>query len=92
MWRNEVAVLSFAKGETHTNNPIRIAGEFNTPLMLQICEKDETVDNSGTEAFADIAGTCVTKKYYDCGHFDLYLEPLFPTAAADAADYFMSHL
>jgi alpha-beta hydrolase superfamily lysophospholipase len=91
-WRNEVAVLSFAKGQTLVNNPIRIADGFTTPLMLQICEKDETVDNAGAEAFAEKAGTCVTKKYYDCGHFDLYLEPLFPMAAADATAYFLSHL
>lgn len=91
-WRNEVAMLSFAKGQTLVNNPIRIADGFTTPLMLQICEKDETVDNAGAEAFAEKAGTCVTKKYYDCGHFDLYLEPLFPMAAADATAYFLSHL
>ena len=92
MWINKVAVLSFAKGETHTNNPIQIAGEFSTPIMLQICKKDETVDNSGTEAFADIAGEYVTKKYYDCGHFDLYLEPLFKNASSDAAEFFIEKL
>ena len=92
MWINKVAVLSFAKGETHTNNPIQIAGEFSTPIMLQICKKDETVDNSGTEAFADIAGEYVTKKYYDCGHFDLYLEPLFKNASSDAAEFFLENL
>ena len=92
MWVNKVAVLSFAKGKTHTNNPIKIAGEFNTPIMLQICKKDETVDNSGTEAFADIAGECVTKKYYDCGHFDLYLEPLFKNASSDAAEFLIGNL
>ena len=92
MWINKVAVLSFAKGETHTNNPIQFAEEFNTPIMLQICRKDETVDNSGTEAFADIAGKYVTKKYYDCGHFDLYLEPLFNNASSDAAEFFIGKL
>ena len=92
MWINKVAVLSFAKGETHTNNPIQIAGEFSTPIMLQICKKDETVDNSGTEAFADIAGEYVTKKYYDCGHFDLYLLPLFKNASSDAAEFFLGNL
>ena len=92
MWRNEVAVLSFAKGQTGVNNPIRIADAFTTPLLLQICEQDETVDNAGAEAFAEKAGASVTKKYYDCGHFDLYLEPLFPNSAADATAYFLSHL
>ena len=92
MWINKVAVLSFAKGETHTNNPIQIAREFCTPIMLQICKKDETVDNSGTEAFADIAGEYVTKKYYDCGHFDLYLLPLFKNASSDAAEFFLGNL
>ena len=92
MWINKVAVLSFAKGETHTNNPIQIAREFCTPIMLQICKKDETVDNSGTEAFADIAGEYVTKKYYDCGHFDLYLQPLFKNASSDAAEFFLGNL
>ncbi|EJW21221.1 hypothetical protein IMCC14465_10170 [alpha proteobacterium IMCC14465] len=92
MWRNEVAVLSFAKGQTGVNNPMRIADAFSTPLLLQICEQDETVDNAGAEAFAEKAGACVTKKYYDCGHFDLYLEPLFPSSAADATAYFLSHL
>ena len=71
---------------------MRIADAFTTPLMVQICEKDETVDNAGTEAFAEKTGATVTKKYYDCGHFDLYLEPLFPMAAADATAYFLSHL
>lgn len=91
-WRNEVAVLSFAKGQTGVNNPIRIADAFTTPLLLQICTQDETVDNAGAEAFAEKAGACVTKKYYDCGHFDLYLEPLFPSSAADATAYFLAHL
>lgn len=91
-WRNEVAVLSFSKGQTLINNPIRIADVFTTPLMLQICKKDETVENSGAEVFAEIAGACVTKKYYDCGHFDLYLEPLFNKASSDAADYFIANL
>ena len=91
-WRNEVAVLSFAKGQTGVNNPIRIADAFTTPLLLQICEQDETVDNAGAEAFAEKAGGSVTKKYYDCGHFDLYLEPLFPSSAADATAYFLAHL
>ena len=91
-WRNEVAVLSFSKGQTLINNPIRIADVFTTPLMLQICEKDKTVENSGAEVFAEIAGACVTKKYYDCGHFDLYLKPLFKKASSDAADYFLANL
>ncbi len=91
-WRNELALISFLRGGLHLNDALKVADKLETPTLIQICDRDQTISNVGIREFIGKAGDCVTSTSYDCGHFDIYLPPFVEPAASEAAAFFLSQL
>lgn len=91
-WVNAVAARSFITGKLSSNDPSRRVDDLKTATLLQICDKDLTVDNESIETFARRAGPIANVKHYDCGHFEIFLPPVFNKAVADAGNFFEQHL
>jgi len=53
-------------------NPIHTAQQVNCPILLQICEHDNTVDPDSHTQVAQILGKKATLVKYQIGHFDIY--------------------
>lgn len=91
-WVNAIAARSFISGKLSTNDPSRLVDDLRTPTLLQICDKDLTVDNESIKTFARRAGPIAEVEHYDCGHFEIYLPPFFKKAVSDAGNFFERHL
>jgi uncharacterized protein len=53
-------------------NPIHTAQQVNCPVLLQVCEYDNTVDPDSHTQVAHILGDKATLIKYPIGHFDIY--------------------
>ena len=92
LWRNELTLQSFLRGDLHLNNPLSVADKLNLPTLIQICDRDQTISNAGIDEFIAKADKYVSATHYDCGHFDIYLPPHQAPAAKEAAEFLASHL
>jgi fermentation-respiration switch protein FrsA (DUF1100 family) len=63
-------------------SPGRTAGRIECPTLIQVATRDNIAPAA---AAAKVAAAIphATLKRYDCGHFDPYVDPIFPTVVAD---------
>ena len=92
LWRNELTLQSFLRGDLHLNHPLSVADKLNLPTLIQICDRDQTISNAGIHEFIAKADKYVSATHYDCGHFDIYLAPHRAPAAKEAAEFLATHL
>ena len=91
-WRNEIAARSFVSGRLARNDASRLSDDFDTPILIQLCDRDQSVSNEGTENFARRVGSCAETKHYDCGHFGIFDAPFAEQMTADARAFFTTQL
>ncbi|MBJ7288438.1 MAG: alpha/beta hydrolase, partial [Williamsia sp.] len=63
-------------------SPARTAGAIDCPALVQVASSDNIAPAA---AAAKVAASIPrsTLRRYDCGHFDPYVDPFFPTVVAD---------
>lgn len=72
-------------------SPKRWAAGVLCPALVQIAEHDAITPRAVAEATAARMANS-TVKVYDCGHFDPYVEPLFPQVVADQLAFLQQHV
>lgn len=72
-------------------SPGRLAAAIACPALVQIAEQDAVTPR-------DVAARAANKmrhstvRFYDCGHFDPYVEPMFSTVVADQLTFLREHV
>lgn len=88
-WRNEVcARIALTIG---TYRPGASADKIRCPILYAIGEQDVLTPARFAHEAARLAPKGETKSY-DCGHFDVYLPPLWETVVSDQTEFLVRHL
>lgn len=88
-WRNEFAPrVALGVG---FYRPVRKAKDVRCPLLVAVCDRDETTFPEPAERAAALAprGEAI---HYDSGHFDIYVGETFERAVADQTQFLSRHL
>jgi fermentation-respiration switch protein FrsA (DUF1100 family) len=88
-WRNTVAARIALKIGLY--RPGLDAKSIECPILYCIGERDDLTPARFAHATARTAVLAEVRSY-DCGHFDLYVPPLFERAVADQASFLQRHL
>ena len=89
-WKNEISAswaLTLA-----LYRPNKMTPRLPCPALFCIATGDVVVPPSAMEDGARRAPDKVSVKRYDCGHFDLYVEPVFEQAVGDQVAFFQTVL
>lgn len=68
--------------------PIAHARNVHCPALIQVCRRDSVAPASAAVATARRMGRRTELKLYDCGHFDIYVGPVFERAVRDQLVFF----
>ncbi len=71
--------------------PGKKAGRIECPLLVQVADRDLDTP-PGPAARAAARAPRGELRRYDCGHFDVYLEPWFDRVVSDQVDFLRRHL
>lgn len=63
--------------------PVKSAHKVRCPALLQVTDQDTVTATEAVDRTARILGDRAELKHYDCGHFDIYLGPVFERAVQE---------
>ncbi len=88
-WRNRVAARFVFQLATY--KPGRQAGNIRCPIHYTIAEQDAFISPATIREAASLAADAEISSY-PCGHFGVYVEPLFSAVARDETAFLVRHL
>ena len=88
-WHNRVAARFIFNLATY--RPGRGASDIRCPIHYTIADRDKFISPATISEAASLAADAEIK-HYDCGHFDVYVEPWFSRVVADETAFLMKHL
>lgn len=68
-------------------SPGKYFGKINTPIYVAACTKDNLAPADKTIQLAKKAKNSICKEY-DCGHFEIYIEPFFEEVINDYINFY----
>jgi len=89
-FKNEVSARSLLMPTA--GEPVDFADRVQSPVLLQIAEKDNLASPEAAHEVAKIMGAKAELKIYPIGHFDFYTGKGFEKAVADQIAFFRKHL
>lgn len=72
--------------------PIRKADNVNSPILLQICEKDQFTPLSAVDEACRRLGDLAEVKRYPISHFDIYFDEWLEKAVTDQLAFYQKNL
>lgn len=87
---NEVCARIMIRADKY--KPVKYARDVRSPVLLQICEKDNLLPRSAAEATAAALGDYGKILFYPIGHFDIYTGADFERSVRDQLAFFRKHL
>lgn len=88
-WPNRAAARIALRVGTY--RPLAKAAKVHCPWLVQVADRDAVTPPKPAYAAA-ARGPRAELRHYDCGHFDVYVPPLFETVVADQLDFLHRHL
>lgn len=88
-WTNRAAARIALRVGTY--RPITRASKVTCPWLVQVADRD-AVTPPKPAYVAAARGPRAELRHYDCGHFDVYVPPLFETVVADQLSFLQRHL
>ncbi len=88
-WRNRVAARFVFQLANY--KPGKQAGNIRCPIHYTIAERDAFISPATIREAAALAPYAEIASY-DCGHFGVYVEPLFSEVARDETAFLLQHL
>lgn len=88
-WRNEVAARVMLHVPTY--RPVAQASKVRCPLLVCVCDRDETTPPAAAARMAQRAPRGEAK-HYPVGHFEIYKGEWFERAVADQVAFLERHL
>ncbi|GAA2052662.1 alpha/beta fold hydrolase [Williamsia deligens] len=67
-------------------SPIRTVSRITCPVLIQVADGDDIAPAASARAAAARISVCTVREYPG-GHFDPYIDPLFPTVIGDALEF-----
>jgi fermentation-respiration switch protein FrsA (DUF1100 family) len=88
-WRNEVCARLML--DIGGYSPGRSAAKITCPILYSIAEQDGVLGAKGAHEAALRAPRAEVKSY-QCGHFDVYVQPHWEQIVSDQTDFLVRHL